>query len=713
MTDPFLARFQAEADSPLYERGVGTHCCFCGLQCGLHLRVHHRMGNVVGVEPASGDLVACHKGLVAHEHVRHVERLQHPLVRSTDGQMVPISWDRAYTHIVQQINHIQGRYGHDAVAVYGGGALTNEAAYLLAKLARVALKTKFLDSSMRYGAQTAESVLRGVAGTPRRLPFPVRDIGATDCLVLVGSNLAETHPPLLRQIERIRQRGGRVYALDPRLTLTAEAASVHLRVPPGGDLAFLRAVARVIVDERLFDERFLSARTEGFGSFRAFAMLDPDPHELTLPRPLVEEVAFALARSHRGMILCGRGADQQPEGESVLGTAWNIMLALGKVGKFASGFGVLAGPGNGQGARDAGLGADILPGGRSLASDADRQAMKEVWPEAEFCPPEAHEDPDQGMNLWERILTGGIKGLIVVGSNPAVSSPSARQTLEALKKLRFLMVVDVVPTQTSAVAHAVLPACAWTEGEGTLTDLQGRIVYRARAQDPLGKARPDWMVIRDLGRRLGCAEEFAQSDAGAVFREFCAATAGAPRDYSGLDLEAVRLGEEYAGPQRLFEEGFRLPGGRASFFRATEGAIRGAAGEGRVSETLPGRGSSAESQDSMPARMITGKQSSHYLTGSLSRRTVGLQQRNDRLYVEVAPDLCLKHRLSEGELARIVTGAGELVLPVRRRADLPEGTIFIALHAERERNVNLLVPAAGPGNGSLWFKCVPARIHPV
>ncbi|TWH66571.1 assimilatory nitrate reductase catalytic subunit [Micromonospora olivasterospora] len=364
-------------------REAATHCPYCALQCGMVLRENGRRVEVLPRQFPTNRGGLCQKGWTAAELLDHPDRLTTPLVRDRrGGELRPASWDEALDRVATGIRAVQDRYGRDAVAVFGGGGLTNEKAYALGKFARVALRTRHIDYNGRWCMSSAAAAGLRAFGVDRGLPFPLADLGRAETLLLVGANPAETMPPLLRHLADQRARGGRLIVVDPRLTATARQADLHLQPLPGTDLAVANALLHVALSEGWVDRAYVAERTSGFDEVRrTVAGYWPAEVERLSGVPVadLEATARALATVDRAIILTARGAEQHAKGVDTVTAFVNLALALGLPGRPGSGYGCLTGQGNGQGGREHGQKADQLPGYRRIDDPAAREHVARVW----------------------------------------------------------------------------------------------------------------------------------------------------------------------------------------------------------------------------------------------------------------------------------------------------------------------------------------------
>ncbi|AIR98265.1 molybdopterin oxidoreductase family protein [Streptomyces glaucescens] len=518
-----------------------THCPYCALQCGMNLSPTPD-GGVEVLERADFPVnrgALCGKGRTAPAVLSSRVRLTSPLVRE-GGALVPAGWDEALDRIAGALGRIRAEHGADALGVFGGGGLTNEKAYALGKFARVALGTSQIDYNGRFCMSSAAAAGTRAFGLDRGLPFPLEDIPKSGCVILVGSNLAETMPPSLRFLTELRENGGTLIVVDPRRTKTAEQADLHLAPRPGTDLALALGLLHLVVAEGRTDEAYIAERTTGWEDARAAAMAHwPEYVERItgVPVPQLREAVRMFCDPETAMVLTARGPEQQSKGTDTVGAWINLCLATGRAGRPHSGYGCLTGQGNGQGGREHGQKADQLPGYRKLDDPAARRHVAEVW----------GVDPDSlpgpGRSAYELLdaLGTDIRALLLMGSNPVVSAPRAAHVEERIGSLDFLAVCDVVLSETAELADVVLPVTQWAEETGTTTNLEGRVLLRRQAVTPPEGVRSDLEVMHELAARLGVEKGFP-TDPEEVFEELRRASAGGPADYSGITYR--RLAKE-------------------------------------------------------------------------------------------------------------------------------------------------------------------------
>lgn len=465
---------------------VPTHCCFCGVQCGMYLRVDHR-GKVFGVEPRNHDINRmrlCPKGINAYQQVNHPDRLTSPLMRrSRDEEFRECSWDEALDFTVSEIRRIQGAYGNDAFGLLGGASLFSEKTYLVGKFARVALKTKHVDYNGRLCMVSAAGANKLAFGIDRA-GNPFSDILLTDCLLIAGSNVGECFPVMTQYLWGARDRGATLIVVDPRETAIARTADIHVAIKPGTDSAFFNAVLHVVVAEGLTDEAYLAAHTTGWDEVKATVAQYPPARSAEtcgVPAEQIVQVARAFAGAGKAMAWHARGIEHHSQGVENCLSVINLCVATGNIGKPGAGYGTITGQGNGQGGREHGQKSDLLPGGRSISNPEHRAQICRIWGIEES------ELPGAGTSMMEMVWQmqrREIRGLIGICNNPFVSLPNYPVVKEGYDTAEFHAQFDFFLSETAANAHVVFPVTTWAEDEGVMANAEARVVKHNKAQEP-------------------------------------------------------------------------------------------------------------------------------------------------------------------------------------------------------------------------------------
>jgi assimilatory nitrate reductase catalytic subunit len=646
----------------------------------------------------------CQKGWTSAELLTSPARLSTPLARdSRTAPLRPVSWDDALDRIADAIRGTQHRYGNDAVGVFGGGGLTNEKAYALGKFARIALRTSAIDYNGRFCMSSAAAAGIRAFGIDRGLPFPLPDLAGADTILLVGSNPAETMPPFTRWLAEQQERGGSLIVVDPRATPTAKRATLHLQVTPGTDLALANGLLHLIIAGGHVDEAYIRDRTSGFAEVAEVAAAYwPERVERITGVPVAEQRAAVelLAGATRAVVLTARGAEQHSKGVDTVSALINVALALGLPGTPGSGYGCLTGQGNGQGGREHGQKADQLPGYRRLDDPDARAHVAAVW----GVDPETL--PGPGRSAYEMLSAlgepGGVRSLLVMGSNVSVSVPSSRRVHDGLARLDFLAVSDVVLSETAALADVVLPVAQWAEETGTMTNLEGRVLLRMRAVHPPDGVRTDLEVITELAKRLDAPGSWPTEPV-VVFDELRRASAGGPADYAGVSYERIVAedgvfwpcpADTHPGTPRMFLDRFATPDGRARFVPVEH------------------RAAAEEIDAEYPVYLTTGRVLQHYQSGAQTRNIAPLQDAQPAPHVEIHPDLAELCRLDEGELVRVVSRRGSAEGLVRITESIRPDTVFMPFHWGGSGSVNQVTNAAlDPVSRMPEFKVCAVRLE--
>lgn len=639
----------------------------------------------------------CAKGFTAADLLDHTDRLLTPLVRKEPGNrespLREASWEEAYDRIVTAIRDSQERFGPDSVGCFGGGGLTNEKAYALGKFVRVALRSSAIDYNGRFCMSSAATAANRSLGIDRGLPFPLADVAEAKTVMLVGANPADAMPPSMQYLDTGRANGAKHIVIDPRRTNTANGAHMHLAPLPGTDLALANGMLHIAIREGWVDEAFIAERTEGFAAVRTAtnAYWPERVERMTgVPEAQLREAVRLLATEGPSMILTARGAEQHSNGTDTAQAWLNLALALGLVGRPFSGYGTITGQGNGQGGREHGQKADQLPGYRRLDDPAARAHVAGVWG---IDPDEL---PQPGRSAYEMIDAlgndGGVRVLWILASNIVVSAPHSSHVVNQLNMTDFLVVSDIFPSETAQLADVVLPTAQWAEEEGTMTNLEGRVIRRKMALPPPPMVKSDLTVLTELAGLLGRGEFFTDEPE-AVFEELRRASAGGIADYAGISYERIEAeqgvfwpcpDERHPGTRRLFADGFPTASGRARFVRVDH----------RDPAEVP--------DDAFPYVLTTGRNMQQYQSGTQTRRVRALNVALPEPRAEIHPDLARRHGIADGDMVELRSRRGAATLRARLSDGIRPDTVFAPFHWP---GANLLTnPALDPHSKMPAFK---------
>lgn len=690
------------------EELISTHCCFCGMQCGMNIRVRKEDQSVLGVEPRydfpmnGGRL--CPKGVAAYRQAEHQERILHPLIRK-NGKLEQGTWDEALDLIVSKIQEIQGEHGKDAFGIYSGSSMTNEKCYLMGKFARIGLGTKNIDYNGRYCMSSASVGFNQSLGIDRGGTNPWSDIKFADVLLIAGSNTAECHPLSMPYIWGARDRGAKLIVVDPRQTKTALVADVHLNLRPGTDVALVNGLLHVMIKEDLVDHDFIQNHTTGFEELKELVQSYNPTYVSEVTGVEVNRIVTAariFGQAKNGFAMFARGVEQHATGTDAVSNYTNLCLVTGKIGRQGSGVATFTGQGNGQGGREHGQKTDQLPGFRKITDPKAREYIAGVWGVEES------EIPGPGLSAFEMLQALGkeIKGLLLVCSNPIVSSPTVGDVGEYLKSLDFFVCMDMFLSESAELADVVLPSTVWIEDDGTTTNVEGRVLRLQGIDRTPGESKRDWKVICEIAERLGRGQYFQFNSPEEIFNELRVASKGGTADYYGITYEKLEKmqgvfwpcpTEESEGTPRLFEDlKFNFPDGKARIL------------------SFEYKGPNERTSKEFPVILTTGRVVFHYLSGNQTRRIDTLRGFCPDPYVEIHPKLAEKYKISNGETVKLTSPRGSIELVAKITKITREDMVFVPYHWGKSLAINHLTnPALEPKSKIPEFKVCAVKLEKV
>jgi assimilatory nitrate reductase catalytic subunit len=659
-----------------------THCCFCGQQCGIQLKV--RDNQVIGFEPWEefpfNRGMLCPKGVKRYLQNNHPDRLFDPLMRSEQG-FRKANWEEALDFTARRLREIKERYGRDAVAVYGGASLTTEKSYLVGKFARVALGTRHIDYNGRLCMVSAGHAYKPAFGVDRS-PLPWSDIPQAQVLLIIGANIGDCAPITTDYVWRCRDNGGKLIIADPRITPIARNADLYLPVRPGTDLALLMGLLHVVLRDGLEDTEFISEHTAGFQAV-AEAVQPYNPQKVAemtgVPPQSIEKAAHWFGEAERAIALHARGIEHQSKGVENCAALINLCLATGNIGREGAGCAMITGQGNGQGGREHGQKCDQLPGQRSIDDPEARRHVAKIW----GIPIE--EMPQKGLTaveIMEAIHRGEIKGLLSLCFNPLVSLPDANFTREALEKVEFFGVIDFFLSETAQFADVVLAGSLQEEEEGLSCSTEGRVIHIRKAVDPPGNARQDYNILCDLARRLGKDRYFPYASTADILDELREASRGGVADYYGITYDKVdrQMGVFWPCPSLDHPGTPRLMEGGRSFHPD---------GKCRFMVTRWRESGDPVAQD-FPTYLTTGRVVSQYLSGTQTRRIGELVDQYPNPKIEIHPRLAVAHEIKDGDWVTVTTRRSEITVQAMVVKTIRPDTVFIPYHWPGEQSANRL-----------------------
>ncbi len=659
-------------------------CCYCGVGCGVLIQTE--AGKITGVRgdpahPANFGRL-CTKGATLHLSATQANRALHPELRKTKAEKrQKASWDEAITHAAAKFAETIEKHGPDSVAFYISGQLLTEDYYVFNKLAKGLVGTNNVDTNSRLCMSSA------VAGYKKSLgadapPACYEDIDTATTLFIAGSNTAFAHPIVFRRIEDAKASNPhlKIVVVDPRRTVTAEAADLHLAIRPGTDIALFNAMLHVILAEELIDEEYIDAYTEGFGALaRLVAECTPEKAVAIcdVPAKDIAQAAHLFARSRSTLSMYCQGLNQSSEGTLKNSALINLHLATGQIGRPGAGPFSLTGQPNAMGGREVGGMANLLSAHRDLANPVHRAEVAALW----GIPSVPAKPGKTAVELFEAIHSGEIKAVWIACTNPAQSMPDAGRVREALQKCEFVVVQEAFTnTDTVPYADLLLPATTWGEKDGTVTNSERRISRVRPAVEAPGEARHDWRIATEFARSLATAMDrkslgkqlFPYTMPQEVYDEHRETTRGRDLDITGLSYSVLeaRGPQQWpfaesakAGTTRLYEDGqFPTPSGRAQFVVTKYSGV------------------AEQVSDAYPLRLNTGRLRDHWHGMSRTGRVAQLFNHVGEAELSLHPAEMLARSLEDGNLVRIASARGDAVLRVRGSTELRRGCAFVPMH---------------------------------
>jgi assimilatory nitrate reductase catalytic subunit len=696
---------------------VRTTCAYCGVGCGV-LATPRQDGtahDIVGdpEHPANFGRL-CSKGSALGETLGLDGRLLHPFIH---GERV--SWDSALDYVAQGLNTVIAKHGPQAVAFYVSGQLLTEDYYVANKLMKGYIGTANIDTNSRLCMASA------VAGHKRAfgedvVPMCYEDLALADLIVLVGSNTAWCHPIVFQRLAAAKQErpGLRIVVIDPRRTVTCELADLHLPIRAGTDVALFNGLLAHLHRNGFTDHDFVREHTHGLDAALAAAgdqaTIEAVARTCRVDAQSVGEFYDLFARTERTITTFSQGVNQSSAGVDKVNSIINCHLLTARIGRPGAGPFSLTGQPNAMGGREVGGMANMLAAHMEIADPAHRDRVQRFW----RSPAIAAAPGLKAVELFDAVHEGRIKALWIMATNPVVSLPDADKVKQALQRCPLVIVSDCVQrTDTTALAHVLLPAAAWGEKDGTVTNSERRI-SRQRAFLPMpGEARPDWWIIAHTAQRMGFADAFRFASPHEIFSEHAALSGegndGARAfDISGLAALTATDYDELApiqwpvkeragtGTARLLADGrFYHPDGRARFIATAH----------RPPAHLP----DAE----FPLVLNTGRIRDQWHTMTRSGRSPRLTQHVPEPYVDMHAQDALLAGVRDDGLVRVATRWGSIVVRLRVSGEMPRGMIFVPIHwngefASDARVGALVNPVVDPISGEPEFKHTPARVEP-
>ena len=707
MPKTLLDDSQALAITP--DRQVDSVCPYCGVGCQLTFSV--KDDKIVSVSGRQGPANAgrlCVKGRYGFDYIANPERLTSPLIRREDvpkSASMPFdpanplthfreaSWEEALDMAAGRLARVRDEHGPSAMAGFGSAKGTNEEAYLVQKLVRTGFGTNNVDHCTRLcHASSVAALLENIGSGAVTASFA--ECRNAEAIIVIGANPTVNHPVAATFIKNAAQRGARLYILDPRGQHLDLYATESIRFSPGSDVAMLNAMINVIINEELYDADYVAKQTEGFEDLKA-RTAHTTPEAMApicgVDADTLRRVARGYATAGSAMIFWGMGISQHTHGTDNSRCLISLALLTGNVGRAGTGLHPLRGQNNVQGASDAGLIPMFFPDYKPVTDAETRAKYEDFWGTTL--------DPERGLTVVEitdAAYDGDIKAMYIMGENPAMSDPDQEHARTALANLDILVVQDIFMTETAAFADVILPASAFPEKDGTVTNTDRR-VQMGRAAVPMpGQAQQDWWIIQELANRMGLSWTYSHPrDVFAEMRMVMPSLTGI--SWQRLDDEGAVTypcaDENSAGREVIFGDGFPTESGRGRMTPA---------------EVLP----PDETPDAeYPIVLTTGRLLEHWHTGSMTRRSSVLDALEPEPEVHMAPETLQGLQVEPGTLVRVVTRRGEIELAARIDPKLPSGLIFVPFCFYEAPANYLTNPALDPYGKIPELKFSAARIE--
>jgi formate dehydrogenase alpha subunit len=672
------------------DKEVPTICPYCGTGCGILLGIKDE--KVVSIRgdkdnPTNrGQL--CVKGRFgSYEFVGHPDRLKKPLIKR-NGEFAEASWEDALDLVAEKLRPY---HGADQFAALSSAKCTNEENYMMQKFARAVMRTNNVDHCARL---CHASTVAGLAATfgSGAMTNGIDELRDTDLILLTGSNTTENHPVIGYRIREAVRKGAKLIVFDPReIPLTWEAW-LWCRQRPGTDVAWINGLIHIILEQGLEDKNFIKQRTEGFEDLKKVVeKYTPDlVSKITgIPEESLYQAARAYAEADSASIVYSMGITQHTTGTDNVKSCANLAMVCGHIGKPGTGVNPLRGQNNVQGACDLGALPNVFPGYQAVSNEELRGKFEKAW---------GVELPDTpGLTVVEIMnaaAEGKIKALYIMGENPMISDPDISHVEEGLKGLEFLVVQDIFLTETARLADVVLPGVCFAEKDGTFTNTERRVQLLNKAVDPPGEARQDWQIISELAGRLGYHMNYNSSS------EIMDEARRLTPQYAGISHDRLKRGhelcwpcpdEDHPGTRILHKDKFTR--GKGKFF-----AI-----EFIEPDELPDK--------KYPYTLTTGRILYHFHTGTMTRKSEGLNQIVPGPYAEINPALARRLKVKDGNKIKVSSRRGSIQVKARVTDRVDEGVLFIPFHFVEGAANMITNPALDPQSKIPEFKVCAVKVE--
>jgi ferredoxin-nitrate reductase len=652
-------------------------CSYCGVGCGV--TVHKDRNNKVSVEgdkehPANKGML-CSKGMNLHYVVSDkTDRILHPEMRwNRNLPREQVSWEAGMERAAAVFKTMIAKYGPESVGFYVSGQCLTEEYYIVNKLVKGFLGSNNIDTNSRLCMSSAVVGYKMSLGEDS-VPVSYDDIELADCFFITGANPAWCHPIIFRRLEAHKANHPeiKIIVADPRKTQSCSIADIHLQLKPGTDIILNHALARVIIENNLTNKEFIDNHTEGYKEFLAMVMektIEEAAEQCDVPAELIIEAGNYIGRARGFISMWAMGLNQSVVGVNKNLSLINLSLITGQIGKPGAGPFSLTGQPNAMGGREVGGLSNLLPAHRDLGNPKHREEVAKFW-----SVPSVPEKPGlTATEMFDNLLSGKMKAIWIICTNPLVSLPDARNAEVALRNAKFVVVQDISHrSDTAQYADLLLPAAGWLEKDGTMTNSDRRISYLNKVIDPPGEALPDVEILCRFAKKMGFGKSFDFKNSGEIFKEYTEITRGTNIDISGLNYKVL---EEKRTVQWPFPEGNKE--GTPRLF--TDKKFYTPSGRARI-HTVPDGNQSEPITQNAPLILTTGRIRDQWHTMTKTGKVMKLTQHIDKPFLEIHEIDAVTRGVRDGDVVEILNARGKVKVTAKISSDIKPGVVFLPMH---------------------------------
>lgn len=689
-------------------------CCYCGVGCGIIIKKISNDQIIVegDFEHPVNKGMLCSKGINLHLTVNDKsDRLLYPHMRlSRNHPIKRVTWDEALDRIANVFTSLIKKFGPESVAFYVSGQLLTEEYYLVNKLMKGFIGSNNIDTNSRLCMSSAVAAYKLSLGEDS-VPCSYDDIEVADCFYICGANPAWCHPILFRRIEKhkIKNPNVRVIIVDPRRTESCSIADIHLQINPGTDIVLNNAIGRCLIEMNLVDKTFIENNTEGFEGYKELVMRRSINEAAEICGVTPEEIITTskiIGNSKGFMSFWAMGLNQSVVGVKKNLSLINLSLITGKIGKPGCGPFSLTGQPNAMGGREVGGMCNLLPHHRELSNPFHRKFVQEYWNSNEI-------KPNPGLTateMFDALITGSLKAIWIICTNPLVSMPDARKVEKALEMAKFIVVQDISKNSaTLKYADVILPAAAWSEKEGTMTNSERRISYLSPVVSPPGEALPDSEIIIRFAHKMGFGHAFNYKTMSDVFDEHSKLSKGTNVDISGLNYSILKERGTVQWPFNSIDgyQSKRLFTDNLFYTKNAKAIIHAIDDIGEVSKT----------NKIYPLVLTTGRIRDQWHTMTKTGKVNKLKQHISAPYLEINESDAKKRKINDGDIVEVKSSKGNVIVKAKVTNDIKQGVVFLPMHwgkikdSDLCRTNNLTITLVDPISKEPNLKFTPVEVQ--